>query len=137
MIYDSSKKFYLNNLASFLLELGAYLFSDTKIDTIEFAYMDVNNGTIPEEFKNKRIIPHIQFIPAGEDADAEFKTDLISDVQNFLEFIQINARTDLSKAFNELGLTIEKQEQAQSIQEDKQFNQEPEQTEEQDIHEDL
>ena len=137
MIYDSSKKFYLNNLASFLLELGAYLFSDTKIDTIEFAYMDVNNGTIPEEFKNKRIIPHIQFIPAGEDADAEFRTDLISDVQNFLEFIQINARTDLSKAFNELGLTIEKQEQAQSIQENKQFNQEPEQTEEQDIHEDL
>mmetsp|Transcript_4139 Transcript_4139/g.3464 ORF Transcript_4139/g.3464 Transcript_4139/m.3464 type:complete len:508 (+) Transcript_4139:259-1782(+) len=118
LIYDSSKKFYQINLATFIIELTAYLFEDTEVKTLNFAYLDVNNGTIPEAFENKRIIPHFQFLPAGEKARGDFKTDTITDIQSFLMFVKNNAKTDLSKALGPLGLTDEPEAPQQSIDEE-------------------
>lgn len=103
LLYDSDKKFFQNNQATFLLELTAYLFEDTGVNTVDFAYVDVNNGTVPENLSNNRIVPHFQLFPAGETTQENAKTDASSSVQELLQFIKDNAKTDLSKAFEGLG----------------------------------
>lgn len=102
LLYDSSKNFFKNNHASYTFELTSLVFVETGVTTVEFAYMDVNNGTIPEKLKNNRIFPHMQFLPAGAKDNTPYKTELLEDIQGVLLFVKENAKTDISKGFEPL-----------------------------------
>ncbi|CAI2362257.1 unnamed protein product [Moneuplotes crassus] len=103
LLYNSTTKFYENDKATFLLELSAYLFNDTGVDSVELYYMDINQGELPEELKNNRIIPHFQLLPAKATDKKDFHSELGKNIEDLLLFIRDNAKNDVSKAFDGLG----------------------------------
>lgn len=103
MLYDSSKKFNFNNHASFLFELSAYLFTDMGIETLDFAYIDVNNGTLPEKLINEaQLYPYIQLLPAGQKDKTPYPSANITEIEDLLSFIKEVAETDVSRVFDEI-----------------------------------
>ena len=66
---------------------------------MQFAYMDVNNGTLPEQFQSSEKYPHLQFMPAHSKNSHPYKSARISSIENMMNFIKENAYTDVSKAF--------------------------------------
>ena len=102
LLYDSSSKFNYNNHASFLFELCAYLFDDLELKGVEFAYIDVNNGTLAPELKREEAVyPHMQVIPAGGKDKTPYPHTNITDIESLLNFIKSNVNADVKKLFDE------------------------------------
>jgi hypothetical protein len=102
LLYDSSSKFNYNNHASFLFELCAYLFDDLELKGVEFAYIDVNNGTLASELtREESIYPHVQVIPAERKDETPYPHTNITDIESLLNFIKNNVNADVKKLFDE------------------------------------
>jgi hypothetical protein len=111
LLYDSSSKINFNNHASFLFEMCAHLYYDFNLKEVEFAYIDVNNGTLaPELTREEPIYPHVQIMPAEGKDKTPYPHTHITDIESLYNFIRNNINPHSRKLLDEYRNSIEKVE---------------------------
>jgi hypothetical protein len=115
LLYDSGSKFIHNHHASFLFENFASVFDAVDVKGVEFAYIDVNNGTLaPELTREDPIYPHVQVMPANGKDKIPYSHTNFTEFDDFLNFFKNNVNADIKKVFEYFNVSQDSEEDSKS-----------------------